>query len=221
MKKLIILLLISLLGCGASPLTRSETRNLESEVNTGDVVFQYTNTRTAKLVEHVTGSRVTHVGIVIKRKGRTYVLEASGPVKYTPFRKFLAKSKKNWFTIKKPKKKLTKKQQNMLRRNAKKWVGKPYDIKFLWDNNKIYCSELVYKMYSEIGIDLGGKQKIEEVLGPRGTHGRVIKYYIKKYHKSYKKIPLKQTIVTPIRMFHSEKLEDYYDNYSRHHGPSP
>jgi hypothetical protein len=44
-----------------------------------------------------------------------------------------------------------------------KYLGKPYDLAFKFDNGKYYCSELVWLIYKEqFGIELCKPRKIKE-----------------------------------------------------------
>ena len=46
---------------------------------------------------------------------------------------------------------------------GKKYNGKNYDIYFEWSDDRIYCSELVWKMYKEAtGIEIGEIQKLSD-----------------------------------------------------------
>lgn len=60
-----------------------------------------------------------------------------------------------------------------------KYLGKPYDLAFKFNNGKWYCSELVYDIYkSQLGIELCQPRKIssykidglEHVLKKRGMN---------------------------------------------------
>jgi hypothetical protein len=41
---------------------------------------------------------------------------------------------------------------------ARQWAGKqaglPYDLKFQWGDDSLYCSELVWKLYDQAGVQL-------------------------------------------------------------------
>jgi hypothetical protein len=79
MKNIINLLVVLFcFGCGSTH-ARSDTNivdlrkkskkeflQLKKHLETGDLIFQYTNTKTAKVVEAITYSKVTHVGMVIR-----------------------------------------------------------------------------------------------------------------------------------------------------------
>ena len=47
-------------------------------------------------------------------------------------------------------------------RRARQFEGKPYDLYFEWSDERIYCSELVWKMYAALGVKLGTLQKLRE-----------------------------------------------------------
>lgn len=38
-------------------------------------------------------------------------------------------------------------------------LGRPYDLQFRWDDERLYCSELVHKVYAAGGVELGEKRR--------------------------------------------------------------
>ncbi len=47
---------------------------------------------------------------------------------------------------------------------AKKELGKPYDARYRWDDERLYCSELVVKAFAR-GAELSvGKQEVVKTL---------------------------------------------------------
>jgi hypothetical protein len=49
----------------------------------------------------------------------------------------------------------------ILRQAARGFGGKPYDLTFEWSDDRIYCSELVWKIYERgLGIRIGRLQKL-------------------------------------------------------------
>ena len=80
-------------------------------------------------------------------------------------------------------------------------VGKKYDIYFGWSDERIYCSELVWKIYNEaLGIEIGPLKKMKDF---DLTHERVKEIMEKRYGKN---IPLDETVVSPGDIFDSDKL---------------
>lgn len=43
-----------------------------------------------------------------------------------------------------------------MKKVGEKYIGKDYDLYFEWSDSRIYCSELVWKIYKEsIGLEIG------------------------------------------------------------------
>jgi uncharacterized protein YycO len=89
------------------------------------------------------------------------VLEASKTVKLTPFNSFIGHAKNENWCIKRPKQKLTKPI------NYNKYIGQPYDLEFKFNNGKMYCSELVWLVYKEQGIELCKPRKVSSFIMTR------------------------------------------------------
>ena len=95
-------------------------------------------------------------GIVVKKDGKFYVLEASNVVKLTPIDTWCERGR--FSSVKK---------RRVLDKDVKvrysQFLGKPYDLAFKFDNGKYYCSELVWLIYKEqFGIELCKPRKIKE-----------------------------------------------------------
>lgn len=127
---------------------------LEQVLREGDLLFQHIESPQSEALELATGSYWTHVGLAFKEQGRWMVLEAVGPAKATPLKAWLAQGEggrcvaKRW-------KELDAGSLARLRTSADRFMGLPYDFGFLWSDERIYCSELVWKMYEEgLGVRL-------------------------------------------------------------------
>src|SRR5574340_1061449 len=55
----------------------------------GDIVFQASHSSQSLAIQTATSSPYSHVGVVLIRKGKPYVLEAIQPVKFTPLKAWL------------------------------------------------------------------------------------------------------------------------------------
>jgi len=123
----------------------------------GDLIFHTSQTRQSKALQIVTGSRYTHMGIVFLRNGEPVVYEAVGPVKYTPLEKWTARGIGGHFVVKRlASPPLTEEGVEALKSTASQYRGKGYDSLFAWCDRRIYCSELVWKMYKEaLGVEIG------------------------------------------------------------------
>ena len=84
---------------------------------------------------------MTHVGMVVFRKGQPFVIEAVGPVKYTPLDSFVARGMSGYFTVHRVKGGLSSRQKRRLTRSANRFKGRPYDRKFRWDDSRVIPAE--------------------------------------------------------------------------------
>lgn len=140
MKKILLILVVSLLSLseGFASFVRPYKE--------GDIIFIISNSRQSKYIMWATCSVWTHCGIVVEKNGECYVLEASNVVKLTPLEKF-----DGLFTLAVS----CRYTENPIKINYKKYLGRPYDSQFRWNNNRYYCSELVWKIYKEqLGVEL-------------------------------------------------------------------
>ncbi len=88
-----------------------------------------------------------------------------------------------------------------LRQAAAKFQGKPYDSYFEWSDNRMYCSELVWKIYDKgLGIRIGKLQKIRDI----DLSDPIVKAKIKERYGN--KVPLEETVISPGEMFSSDLL---------------
>ncbi len=126
------------------------------QLETGDIVFQESNDGQAIAVKAATGSRWSHTGIIFFRNNTPYVLEAIQPVTITSLERFAARSRGEIYALRlKDKSKINHATLNKAVEFSNTHMGKNYDRKFLWSDDNMYCSELVWKLYKEaFGIEL-------------------------------------------------------------------
>ena len=122
-----------ILSLGVLLLTIALYAQKPFDLKTGDILFQTNKARTSfvKAIENVTTSlddlNFSHVGVVLVEDGQVFVLEATQPVVVVG--------------------RLKPKYQKSIPRAIeilKSFLGKPYDYVFLPDNDKYYCSEIIY-----------------------------------------------------------------------------
>lgn len=165
MRKRTLLLLNLVLAAGTVLGIRSLTRSAEplppqglSVLRDGDILFQRTGGEQGRGVQQATHSPWTHVGILFKEGSRWMVYEAVGPVLYTPLDEWIPRGEdahwvaKRWVDAEKSDPASLRKA---LLAAGEPFKGLPYDFQFRWGDERIYCSELVWKMYAEgPGVEL-------------------------------------------------------------------
>ncbi len=121
----------------------------------GDIVFHESTSRQSPIIKLAQHSKWTHCGIVFHIGGKAYVYEAVEPVKYTPLKVWIARGKDGAYCAKRLKSPLTASTVEKMKMVGAKYKGKHYDTLFQWSDSRMYCSELVWKIYSEgAGIEL-------------------------------------------------------------------
>lgn len=82
------------------------------------------------------------------------------------------------------------------------WLGRPYDLRFRWDDQTLYCSELAYKLFDRAaGIRLG---KLERAADMNLDDERVQRALRKRFANA--KFDPTETVVTPDSIFNDDKL---------------
>ena len=132
-----------------------------NELQEGDIVFIESQSSQSPYIKVGTMSKWTHCGVVVKTPDGMKVLEASKTVRLTPFAQFVGAAKNNNWCVKRPRQKLTKPI------NYKKYLGQPYDLEFKFENGKMYCSELVWLVYMDQGIELCKPRKVSSFMMTR------------------------------------------------------
>ncbi|MFQ1005942.1 YiiX family permuted papain-like enzyme [Gilliamella sp. CG22] len=176
----------------------------------GDIIFQSSQSSQSKAVEQATNSPYSHMGIIFIKNGKPYVFEAGSKVAYTPLTSFIERGKNRYYVIKRLKDhNLSVKETNKLKLVAKTFENKPYDIWFGWNDNYIYCSELVRKIYNRaLKLEIGQLQNIKDF----NLSSALVKQKLKARYGD--KIPFQETVISPVAMFNSPLLITVDKNWS-------
>ncbi len=144
------------------------------------------------------------MGVVFYRNGRPYVFEAVSTVRYTPLENWITRGQGGRFVVKRLKDApavLTEQAVSRLKAGGRQFEGKPYDLTFEWSDDRIYCSELVWKLYERtLGIRIGELQELREF----NLSDPAVKAKMRDRFGS--KVPLKEPVISPVAMFNSERL---------------
>lgn len=81
------------------------------------------------------------------------VYEAISTVQATPIEDWIRRGKGGQYRLMRPLQPLTKEQLQGMNSVGRSYQHKSYDLRFDWSDHKMYCSELVWKMY-KAGADL-------------------------------------------------------------------
>ncbi len=186
------------------PLAAAQFKYLD-----GDIIFQETASGQSEAIKRATASPYSHVGLVYYEKNSPYVFEAVQPVKRTPLAAFIRRSVGGRYVVKRLRNRdvdLDAAKLIRMRAAGKKFVGKNYDWAFGWTDERIYCSELVWKIYRNgAGIELAPPKKLKEF----NLSDRVVQ---KKMKERYgKNIPYEEPVVSPGQLFESPLLETVFE----------
>jgi uncharacterized protein YycO len=173
-------------------------------LNDGDIVFQTSRSSQSVAVQRSTGSKYSHMGMIVYRDRKPYVFEAIATVQYTPLDQWVARGVGHHFVAKRLREAETLLSAAALQRlhiAASRFAGRPYDLFFGWADDRIYCSELVWKAYDRgLGIQIGNLQKVKDF----DLSDPAVKA---KMHERYgNNIPLAESVISPVAMFESPLL---------------
>jgi hypothetical protein len=194
-----VLLAVCILAAGTS------SPNLRD----GDIVFHTSRSNQSDAIRRATKSPFTHMGMVFIQGKRPLVLEAVGPVKWTPLEQWVQQGVDNHYVVKRladPVPLRTPGGVARLRTAAIRFLGKPYDPYFEWSDDRIYCSELVWKAYKNaFGIEIGTLEHLRDFdLGDP-----VVAAKLKERFGAA--VPKEETVISPATMFRSEALTTVYE----------
>lgn len=176
----------------------------ENEIKDGDIIFQTDLSEQSLAVQLATHSPYSHCGIIY-RQGDTYIVfEAVQPVKKTPLDKWIARGKNGHFVIKRLKNAqqlLTAETLSRMKDIGESFMGRNYDGYFNWSDERIYCSELVWKTYQRAaGIEVGKLEK----LGDFDLSNKIVKKELKERYGDH--IPFNEPVISPADIFNSDLL---------------
>jgi uncharacterized protein YycO len=184
--------------------TEVKTLSDQDQLRNGDLIFQTSLSSQSKAIQLATKSRYSHCGIIYKEGNDFFVFEAVHPVKRTPLDQWIARGKEGKYVIKRLKNAdqvLTPATLKKMKAVGETFNGKNYDLTFEWSDNKVYCSELIWKMYKRAtGIEIG---KLEKLSDFDLTHEAVQKKMKERYGNH---IPTDELVISPAAIFDSELL---------------
>ncbi len=183
---------------------RLEKFKLEQKAHNGDIIFQTSISSQSKAIQLATNSKYSHMGIIYENDGEFFVYEAVQPVKLTPLTEWINRGENGHYVIKRLENAdqvLTNSTLTKMRQIGEQFNGKPYDIYFEWSDDKIYCSELVWKIYKlAADIEIGQLQNLSDF----DLTDDIVKAKMKERYGN--NIPMDEKVISPAAMFNSDKL---------------
>jgi uncharacterized protein YycO len=199
MKRLIALMVFAVAalgGAGAGDVAKSGSAALQD----GDILFQsLPHSPLVDSIEGCTGSSFSHCGIAHRSGADWTVIEAIGPVREIPLAQWVRQSRDGHFTAYRLRESYRHHIPQMIAA-TRSYFGRPYDIAYQFDDEKIYCSELIFKAFrTAAGEDLGRIQTLGEL------DWRPRQAVIEKINGG--PVPLERRMITPKALSEARQLE--------------
>lgn len=171
----------------------------------GDLIFQTSMSSQSKAIQLATNSRYSHVGLLYQQNdGNWCVYEAVATVRCTDLTTWIARGRDQHYVVKRLRnaaQHLTPDRLRAMRKAGERHVGTPYDIQFKWDNERYYCSELVWKLYHDAtGIELAPLVTLKDM----ALNNPVVQKKLKERYGNV--IPMEETVIAPSALFNSQHL---------------
>ncbi len=171
-----------------------------AEVQDGDIIFHRSQSRQSQAIAAATKSDYTHIGIIFLSDGKPLVYEAIQPVVRTPLDQWIKRGVGGQYVIKRLKDR-SEIDFFKVRKEAQQFIGRDYDWLFGWSDEKIYCSELVWKAYKRgSGIEIGSLRRLKDF----DLNSKIVRQTMKERYGA--KVPLNMDVIAPSDIFDSPKL---------------
>ena len=194
MKKILIIFAVTFSIFSAYHFTGTES------YHEGDIIFQATSGETGKAIQLATKSKYNHCGVLFFENKQWVVYEAIQPVKKTSLAEFNARGKGTVMRLKSQS--LKQEDITKLKTLFKTYEHKNYDEAYNWSDDRIYCSELVYKLYyNALQIELCKTRRLADF----DLSNALVK--AKLNEKYGNKIPLEEPMVSPGDLSNSALLK--------------
>ncbi|MCC6725632.1 MAG: YiiX family permuted papain-like enzyme [Saprospiraceae bacterium] len=176
----------------------------------GDLIFQTSLSQQSEAIQLATKSPFSHCGIVFHQNGKAQVFEAIEPVTVTAMEQWVARGKDGRYVVRRLKGAesiLSSDALEKMKAEGNRLLGKHYDAAFEWSDERIYCSELIWKVYkSATGLEVGKLEKLRDYDLSSPTVRRLLS---ERYGKN---ITLEETVISPSSVFESPLLETVFSN---------
>ncbi len=185
------------------------TAQLAPQLREGDLIFHTSQSAQSRAIQLATHSAYSHCGIVYQEAGKWQVFEAVQPVQLTPLADWVARGRGGHCVVKRLRDAeavLTPAAVARLKAAGQPFVGRPYDLYFGWTDDRIYCSELIWKVYARgLNRKIGTLQKLRNFdLSSPAVRAKMRERY-------GRKLPLDEVVISPASIFNSPELATVTD----------
>lgn len=189
------------------------TPSAAAELRDGDIILHRGRSSQANAIIAATQSRFTHVGIIDVTPTGIEVIEAVGPVRRTPLAEFVARSVGAPTFVRHQA--VDEHSGPAIVRAAMAYAGRPYDPYFIMDRERIYCSELVWRAYADVGLSIGTVQRFSDLEMAAAAVQRLLDARWRR-HPLCKSLPSKahcrrriarEKIITPVGLTMDRRVE--------------
>lgn len=122
----------------------------------GDILLQHRQERLGSFISDISDTPYSYCGIVVYKEGKPYVMDAIGEVRLRPLKMWIEEGYLGMFTQLRVQD-LSESELGKVIESAYKYFGKPEDLKYEMENNKLYSAEFIFKAFLR-----GAKIKISD-----------------------------------------------------------
>jgi hypothetical protein len=180
------------------------------EFREGDILFQTSRSAQSQAIQSATHSRWSHMGVLVLDRGKLRVLEAVQPVRMTPLDEWIARGKGGEVVVKRltdADKILSPPVLDQMRRIGHGFLGRGYDLTFEWSDQRLYCSELVWKLYDRgAGVQLSTLHHLSDF----DFSAPAVQKVMRQRYGAH--LPLEEPVVSPEDIFESSRLRTVWSN---------
>ncbi len=172
-----------------------------AQAQPGDLVFQTSRSAQSRAIQLATGSKYSHMGLVLMHDGALQVLEAGATVRFTPLASWIARGLPSTFVVRRLRQPLDAAALARVEAAAKPLLGLPYDRHFGWSDERMYCSELVWKILKRaLEVEVGALER----LGDFDLSDAEVRRHLKARYGDA--VPTAEPVISPAAMFGSPLL---------------
>ena len=176
----------------------------------GDLIFIAIPNPLYRQVAEGTGSKASHVGIVLKnRDGDWMVAESTVPFsRYLPLEKFIRRSDKGWYCIRRLRDGFPMRQLEQLRHECDRRMGILYHPGFKFDSRRLFCSKFVYEVFRDtLKIEIGQLETFRALLD---RQPETPLWFWRLWY--FGRIPWSRRTVTPASQMETNLLRTVYES---------